>query len=81
MGNLGMLAKYCGKLEHLSFVDGQNCVFMISPGTIKVPANPYPYMGIISYGSFARGVTLRAVSYTHLDVYKRQKRHRHSSQR
>ena len=63
MGNLGMLAKYCGKLEHLSFVDGQNCVFMVSPGTIKVPANPYPYMGIISYGSFARGVTLRGVKY------------------
>lgn len=63
MGNLGMLAKYCGKLDRLVFVDGQNCVFMMMPGTIRVPANPYPYMGIISYGPFARNVTLRGVKY------------------
>ena len=31
MGNLGMLAKYCDKLEHIAFVDGQNYIFMMSP--------------------------------------------------
>lgn len=63
MGNLGMLAKYCGRLEHLAFVDGHNYVFMLPPGSFTVPANPYQYMGIISYGAFARDVTLRGVKY------------------
>lgn len=63
MGNLGMLAKYCGKLDHLAFVDGQNYVFMMPPGSFTVPANPYPYMGIISYGASARDVTLKGVKY------------------
>lgn len=69
MGNLGMLAKYCGNLDHLAFADGQNYVFMMAPGTIRVPANPYPYLGIISYGSFARDVTLRGVKYPLTDYF------------
>lgn len=63
MGNIGMLAKYCGRLNHLSFVDGQNCVFMAVPGTQKIKKNGYKYLGIISYGSFAENVTLRGVKY------------------
>lgn len=63
MGNLGILAKYCGKLDQLVFVDGQNCVFMLPPGSFTIPKNTYRYMGIISYGSFARDVTLRGVKY------------------
>lgn len=63
MGNMGMLAKYCGKLEHMAFVDGQNYVFMMEPGCIKVPKNPYRFLGIISYGASAAGVTLSGVKY------------------
>lgn len=63
MGNIGMLAKYCGTDTHISLVDGQNYLFMISPGTYTVPQNAYPYMGIISYGSDAENVTLRGVKY------------------
>ncbi|MGC2872880.1 thiamine diphosphokinase [Ihubacter sp. mB4P-1] len=63
MGNLGMLAKYCGKLEHLAFTDGQNYVFMIEPGRTVIPKNTYRYMGIISYGLQAKNVTLRGVKY------------------
>lgn len=63
MGNIGMLAKYCGKLRHLALVDGQNYVFMMAPGSIKVPKSRYKYLGIISYGGSAENVTLRGVKY------------------
>ena len=63
MGNVGILAKYCGKLTRLVIVDGQNCVFMLAPGKTSVPRSRYPYLGIISYGSEAEGVTLRGVKY------------------
>ena len=63
MGNMGMLAKYCGRLEHMAFVDGQNYVFMIEPGVCQVPRNPYRFLGIISYGGNAAGVSLGGVKY------------------
>lgn len=63
MGNVGMLAKYCGKLDHMAFIDGQNYIFMMQPGTIRIPKNKYRYLGIISYGPSASGVTLRGVKY------------------
>ncbi len=63
MGNIGMLAKYCGKLSHLALADGQNYIFMVSPGTYTIPKNRYPYLGIISYGAAAQQVTLRGVKY------------------
>ncbi len=69
MGNLGMLAKYCGRLDHLAFVDGQNYVFMMPPGKFTVPASRYRYMGVISYGAFARDVTLRGVKYPLTDYF------------
>lgn len=69
MGNMGMLAKYCGKLDHMAFVDGQNYVFMTKPGTIKIPRNRYPFLGLISYGDNAAGVTLRGVKYPLTDYH------------
>lgn len=63
MGNIGMLAKYTGKLEHIAFTDGQNYVFMALPGTVEIPKNHYKYLGIISYGDTAEKVTLRGVKY------------------
>lgn len=67
MGNIGMLAKYCGRLEHLALCDGQNYVFMVPPGTVRIPACSYRYLGVISYGGTAKGVTLRGVRYTLTD--------------
>jgi thiamine pyrophosphokinase len=63
MGNLGLLAKYCGKLTRLELVDGQNRVFMMAPGKISIPKSRFPYLGVISYGGTASGVTLRGVKY------------------
>jgi len=63
MGNIGMLAKHTGKLDHIAFVDGQNYVFMAAPGKVNVPASNYPYLGIISYGGTAENVTLSGVKY------------------
>lgn len=63
MGNIGLLAKYCGKLSHLAVCDGQNYVFMVKPGRVHIPKNEYKYLGIISYGGTAHGVTLKGVKY------------------
>ena len=63
MGNIGMLAKYSRKSVRLVFLDGQNCVFMITPGSIRIPKNTFKYLGIISYGDCAENVTLRGVKY------------------
>ncbi len=63
MGNIGMLAKYCGKLSHLSFTDGQNYVFMLAPGSYTLPKNRFTYLGVVSYGLCAENVTLRGVKY------------------
>lgn len=63
MGNIGMLAKYCGRLKHLAMTDGQNYVFMAAPGAYTVPKSRFPYLGIISYGAAAENVTLRGVKY------------------
>ncbi|MBR3786228.1 MAG: thiamine diphosphokinase [Firmicutes bacterium] len=63
MGNLGVMAKYCGKMNHLAFVDGQNYVRMVCAGRYEIAKNPYKYLGVISYGDFAENVTLRGVKY------------------
>ncbi len=63
MGNIGMLAKFCGSDTKLFIADGQNYLFMIAPGTYTVPKNDYTYMGILSYGNAAENVTLRGVKY------------------
>ena len=63
MGNLGVLAKYCGKTHYLALIDGQNYVRMVNPGRYEMPKNPYKYLGIISYGDFAENVTLCGVKY------------------
>ncbi|MBR4020915.1 MAG: thiamine diphosphokinase [Firmicutes bacterium] len=63
MGNLGVMAKYCGKLGFLAFVDGQNYVRMVCAGRYEIAKNPYKYLGVISYGDFAENVTLRGVKY------------------
>lgn len=63
MGNIGMLAKYCGHISHLTFVDGQNAMFMITPGSIMLPKNKYKYLGVIAYGGSAVNVTLKGVKY------------------
>lgn len=63
MGNIAMLAKYSKKSVRLVLMDGQNCVFMMTPGNIRIPKNTFKYLGIISYGGCAENVTLRGVKY------------------
>ena len=69
MGNLGVMAKYCGKIPYLTMVDGQNCIRMVVPGRYELDQNPYKYLGIISYGDFAEKVTLRGVKYPLEDYF------------
>ena len=63
MGNIGLLAKYCGRLRGLSFVDGYNCVSMLEPGCYEIPGNKYRYMGLVAYGEPVEELTLRGVKY------------------
>lgn len=75
MGNLGMLAKYVDdpRVEALCFEDGQNLVFMKSPGTFRVPApgtaldggpsNRFSYFGLIAYGGNVEGLTITGAKY------------------
>ena len=68
MGNIGMLAKYAGSDCRLTFMDGINFVYMLTPGahTIKktVYRNTYRYLGLISYGGKVNGLTVRGCKYT-----------------
>ena len=63
MGNIGLLAKYCGRLHELAFVDGYNRVSMLEPGCYDIPKNNYRYMGLIAYGGSVKDLTLRGVKY------------------
>ena len=63
MGNIGMLAKYCGKEAVLRFVDGQNEVGMLPPGEYRLNKGNYKYLGLIAYGGSCEGITLRGVKY------------------
>ena len=69
MGNLGMLAKYVEdpRVKELWFEDGQNRVFMKTPGTFRVPArgpeNRFDYFGLIAYSGAVEGLTITGAKY------------------
>lgn len=69
MGNLGMLAKYVEdpRVNELWFEDGQNRVFLKTPGTFRVPArgpeNRFDYFGLIAYGGAVEGLTITGAKY------------------
>lgn len=76
MGNLGMLAKYVDdpRVVELWFEDGQNRVFLKTPGTFRVPApgtalpdggpvNRFAYFGLIAYGGPVEGLTITGAKY------------------
>lgn len=63
MGNIGMLAKYLGKIGGLVFVDGYNRVSMMEPGTYEIPKGNYRYMGLIAYDGSVTSLTVKGVKY------------------
>jgi len=63
MGNIGMLAKYCGKLKRLAFVDGQNLVYMLPAGSYSIKALGYHYLSVTAYGGPVTGLTIKGVKY------------------
>ncbi|MBQ7228695.1 MAG: thiamine diphosphokinase [Clostridia bacterium] len=69
MGNLGMLAKYVEdpRVKELWFEDGQNRVFMKTPGTFRGPArgpeNRFDYFGLIAYSGAVEGLTITGAKY------------------
>ncbi len=69
MGNLGMLAKYAEdpRVSELWFEDGQNRVFLKTPGTFRVPAkgpeSRFDFFGLIAYGGPVEGLTITGAKY------------------
>lgn len=63
MGNIGLLAKYCGAINHLTIFDGANYVFMINPSSVLVKKGSYKYISLISYGETAQDVCISGVKY------------------
>ena len=67
MGNVGMLAKYCGKTAFLGFLDGQNLTYMLSPGAYELPrlilGTDYTYLGLIAYGGDVRSLSIGRCKY------------------
>lgn len=69
LGNLGLLAKYAEdpRVEELRFEDGQNRVFLRTPGTFRIPAegpeNRFSYFGLIAYGGTVEGLGIKGAKY------------------
>ncbi len=67
MGNVGMLAKYCGKTAFLAFLDGQNLMYMLPPGTYELPRRQvvtyFTYLGLIAYAGAVEGLSISGCKY------------------
>ena len=63
MGNLGMLAKYTGKLRRIRILDGNNRVFVADPSDFTVHKDGYKYLGLAAYDSPVTGLTLTGMKY------------------
>ncbi|MBQ1663299.1 MAG: hypothetical protein II057_01970, partial [Clostridia bacterium] len=54
-------------VKELWFEDGQNRVFMKTPGTFRVPArgpeNRFDYFGLIAYSGAVEGLTITGAKY------------------
>ena len=65
LGNLGMLAKYAGdpRIDVLCFEDGQNKVFLKTPGTFRIFPDRFGYFGLIAWGGPVEGLTITGAKY------------------
>lgn len=63
MGNIGLLAKYAKAKVPVTMIDGQNKVFMLRPGVHTIKKDGYKYLGIVSYDTATKGITLEGVKY------------------
>lgn len=63
MGNLGVLAKYLGKLDRLVLEDGYNRVVLLTPGSYRIPKDRFRYLGLIAYNGPVDGLSVSGVKY------------------
>ena len=67
LGNVGLLEKYLGKLEHLEFIDGKNSMQLLDSevcsSAMLTPDSSYKYFSLIPLDSTAEGVTITGAKY------------------
>ncbi|MCQ2550586.1 MAG: thiamine diphosphokinase [Clostridia bacterium] len=63
MGNIGLLAKYTKAKINVNIIDGQNKVYMLRPGIHQIKKDGYKYLGLLSYDTATKGITLEGVKY------------------
>lgn len=67
LGNIGLLEKYLGNLEHLEFIDGKNSMQLIDSETCNsvtiTPNSAYKYFSLLPLDSTANGVTVTGAKY------------------
>lgn len=66
-GNVGLLEKYLGKLDHLEFMDGKNSMQLLDgetcSSTILTPVSTYRFFSLVSLDSAADGVSITGAKY------------------
>nr|WP_298874912.1 thiamine diphosphokinase [uncultured Mogibacterium sp.] len=67
LGNVGLLEKYLGRLEHLKFIDGKNSMQLLDSevcsSAMLTPDSSYKYFSLIPLDSTAEGVTITGAKY------------------
>lgn len=63
MGNLGVMANYSSKGIMTDIADNNNLVRILPPGSHRISAESYRYLGIISYSDITTGLTMKGVKY------------------
>ena len=67
LGNVGLLEKYLGKLDHLEFMDEKNSMQLLDgescSTTILTPISNYRFFSLVSLDSAADGISITGAKY------------------
>lgn len=67
LGNVGLLEKYIGKLDHLEFMDGKNSMQLLDSEScnsiLLTHTSAYRYFSLVSLDSIADGVSITGAKY------------------
>lgn len=64
MGNISLLSKYLTHPDLTIYIqDGQNKIYLLSPGSYRIEKNNFRYISFISFGEFVEKLTVTNVKY------------------